>query len=123
MTSRQTVSDFLSDIRHGGSLDGASAIGEAVGEPHLIVRVALWRDTLGHITQARWRANTCATLIAYAELACDLIENGIALDEISSERLQAGVLGVHPQLRERADLVARAVRETQAISSRTGGSR
>ncbi len=88
---------------HAGSLEGASRVGEAVADGR-IVRIGVWRSGLG--VRARFRASACASLVAYAETACEALEAGARPDAAA---LRALVLGVHPRHHERADLVAAAV--------------
>jgi len=110
-----TVGDLLSDPSHGGPLDGASRIGEAVlGDRR--VRVGLWLDPDGRVQRARHRTSACAALIGYAEAACLLAEAGEPPGALRAGRLLAAVTGAHPLHRDRAELVARAL--AQALSSR-----
>ena len=80
--------------------------GERLGEAFQdgrIVRLGLWLDSAGGIRRARWKATTCAALMAYAEIACRLLEQGhdpTTLDE----PLSAAIVGVHPGHRARAAL-------------------
>jgi len=100
-----TVGDLLSDPSHGGALDGASRVGEAVlGDRH--VRVGLWLDGQ-RVVQARFMATTCASLVAYAEAACRALESGARAP--SAGALRSRVRGVHPGHLDRAEAVARAV--------------
>jgi hypothetical protein len=62
------------------------------------------------VVRARYRATTCASLIAYAEAACVLLEAGRAPAALAAVDLHGAVTGVHPGHRDRADLVAAAVR-------------
>jgi NifU-like protein involved in Fe-S cluster formation len=108
----RTVSQHVSDPRHAAAaLDGATNVGEAAGAQRLLVRLGVWRLG-GQVARARYRASTCASLIAYAEVACALLEAGAPPSEIDSARLRAEVPGVHPVHHDRADLVAAAVRAT-----------
>lgn len=88
---------------HAGSLAGAERVGEAA-DGGRIVRIGVWSRGAG--ARARFRASTCASLIAYAEVACAAIEAGAPAD---AGALRSLVLGVHPLHRDRADLVAGAV--------------
>ncbi len=108
---RRTVSQHVSDPRHGAAtLDGAAAVGEAAAGPQrLLVRLGVWRLG-GQVSRARYRASTCASLIAYAEAACALLEDGTPPSELHAARLREEVAGVHPVHHDRADLVAAAVR-------------
>ena len=86
--------------------------GQARGEPDLIVRIGLWRRG-ARIERARWKATTCPALMAYAELACELLEAGQHADATT---LREHLTGVHPVHHPCADLVARAV--VSALASR-----
>jgi hypothetical protein len=112
-----TVAEHLAHLRHAGALDGADHVGEASGGQRLLVRVGLWLDGAGRVARARYRATTCAALIAYAEAACALAEErgGGAL---GPERLRRMVRGVHPVHRARADLVALALARALASAPR-----
>lgn len=108
----RSVADHVADPRRAGPLDGG-AVGEAAGGNRLLVRVGLWwRD--GRVVRARWRATTCAALIAYAEVACALLEEGVAPERLDAEVLRARLPGVHPGQQDRAALVAAAVRAAAA---------
>ncbi|HTN51140.1 MAG TPA: hypothetical protein VML50_01955 [Anaeromyxobacter sp.] len=113
----RSVSEHVADPHRTAPLDGAQAIGEACGGSRLVVRVGLWRAG-DRIARARYRASTCASLIAYAEVACALLEEGAEPAGVTPEALRARVPGVHPGHRDRADLVAAAVR---AACGRAGG--
>ena len=106
----RTVTEHVGDPRHAArALEGASAVGEASGGLRLLVRIGVWREE-GRVVRVRYRASTCASLIAYAEVACALLEAGVPPAEVEAERLRAAVAGVHPVHHDRADLVAAAVR-------------
>ncbi len=113
MASR-TVADHLSDPRHAGSLEGAALAGVATSPPRLMVRLGLWLGPDGRVSRARYRATTCASLIAYAEAACALAEAGEDPARLDARRLRRAVAGVHPAHHDRADLVALAV--SRAVS-------
>ncbi|HEY6100443.1 MAG TPA: hypothetical protein VIW03_13485 [Anaeromyxobacter sp.] len=100
----RTVAECLERPAHAAPLDGATRVGEAAGGGRM-VRVGLWRD--GPAVRARFRASTCASLIAYAEVACEALEAGARPDAAALRTL---VRGVHPSHRDRAELVAAAVR-------------
>jgi hypothetical protein len=100
----RTVAERVEAPAHAGPLDGAPRVGEAGAEGR-IVRVGVWRD--GARVRARFRASACASLIAYAEAACEALEAGVRPDAAA---LRALVRGVHPRHLDRADLVAAAVR-------------
>jgi hypothetical protein len=59
---------------------------------------------------ARFRATSCASLIAYAEVACEAIEAGEREAAGDPDALRARLRGVHPHHHGRAALVAAAVR-------------
>jgi hypothetical protein len=106
----RSVSEHVADPRHAAAtLDGATEVGEAAGPLRLLVRLGVWRRGHG-VERARYRASACASLIAYAEVACGLLEAGIAPAEVHAVRLRAELPGVHPIHHDRADLVAAAVR-------------
>jgi len=109
MPPRRTVAEHVADPRHAGSLDGAALVGEAAGGDRLVVRVGLWLDDRGRVARACYRATTCASLIAYAEAACALVEAGERGAPPPPERVRAAVAGVHPLHHDRADLVALAL--------------
>jgi NifU-like protein involved in Fe-S cluster formation len=100
----RTVAECVDAPAHAGPLDGAARVGEAVADGR-IVRVGVWRD--GPRLRARFRASACASLIAYAEVACEALEAGRRPDAAA---LRALVRGVHPVHLDRADLVAAAVK-------------
>ena len=72
----RTVAEHVSDPRHAAAaLEGAAAVGQAAGPRRLLVRLGVWREG-GRIARARYRVSACASLIAYAEVACALLEAG-----------------------------------------------
>ncbi len=99
----RTVAECVDAPAHAGTLDGAWRVGEAA-DGGRIVRVGLSRS--GGRVRARFRASGCASLIAYAEVACEALEAGARPDAAA---LRALLLGVHPRHLDRADLVAAAV--------------
>jgi hypothetical protein len=99
-----TVAECVDDPAHAGPLDGAARLGEAAGDGR-VVRIGLFGT--GPARRARFRASTCASLIAYAEVACRELEAGRRPDAAA---LRALVRGVHPVHHDRAELVAAAVR-------------
>jgi hypothetical protein len=111
------VAEHLADPRHAGDLGGAPGLGEASSDG-LVVRLGVWRSGSG-VVRARFRATTCAALIAYAEAACRLAEDGALGPGDLAARIRAAVAGVHPARRGRADLVALALARALAAS---GGS-
>jgi hypothetical protein len=117
---RRTVADRVADPRHAGALGGAALAGEARGSPLLVVRVGLWVGRDGRVTRARYRASTCASLIAYAEAACELVEAGEDPGSVDARLLRAAVAGVHAVHHDRADLVALALSRALARPPVTG---
>ena len=117
MPPRRSVADHVGDPRHAGPLEGAALVGEAAGGDRLVVRVGLWLDEQGRIARARYRATTCASLIAYAEAACALAEAGEDVS-LGPARVRRAVAGVHPVHHDRAELVALAL--SRALERRPG---
>jgi hypothetical protein len=113
----RTVAEHLAELRHAGSLDGADRVGEAAGRERLLLRVGLWLDGAGRVERARYRATSCAALVAYAEAACALAEEGGARSP-AARRLRRAVRGVHPVHYDRADLVAVAFARALAAAPR-----
>ena len=64
----RSVAECVERPGHAGELVGAASIGEASAAGR-VVRIGLFADG-----RARFRATTCASLIAYAEVACQAIE-------------------------------------------------
>ncbi len=106
--NRRTVADRVSRALHAGATEGADAVVEAVADGRM-VRFGLWAGASGRVRQARFRATTCAALIAYADLACELLESGQPPERIDSRMLREALPGVHPAHLDRAELVARAL--------------
>ncbi len=98
----RTVSDCIAEPRHAGALEGATRVGEAARDGR-IVRIGVWPR--GGEVRARFRASACASLIAYAEIACEAIEAGAPADAAA---LRAALPDVHPGHLDRAELVAAA---------------
>ncbi len=119
----RTVADHVAEARHAGALEGAPLAGEAAGGARLLVRVGLWLDAAGRVSRARYRATTCASLIAYAEAACALAEAGEDVAGLDAARLRRAVAGVHPLHRDRAGLVALALARAAAPRTRTWAGR
>ncbi len=99
----RTVADCVEAPRHAGPVEGARRLGEACAGGH-IVRLGVFADG-----RARYRATTCASLIAYAEVACEALEAGVPAAALDGAGLRARVAGVHPLHLERATLVAAAI--------------
>jgi hypothetical protein len=68
-----------------------------------VVRIGVWHE--GRRVRARFRASTCASLIAYAQVACEALEAGAPHD---ARALRSRLAGVHPAHEDRAELVAAA---------------
>lgn len=107
----RTVAECIAEPAHAGALDGALRVGEAARDGR-IVRIGIWSG--GGAVRARFRASTCASLIAFAEVACEAIEAGAPAD---AQTLRAALRGVHPEHLDRADLVAVAARAALAEES------
>ncbi len=121
----RNVAQRVAELRWGGNAAAAPRRGEARGAGNLIVQVGLWADASGRVQRACWRASTCAALMAYADLACELLESGLAPAALDAQALQAALPGVHPLHFDRADLIVRAVRsacESKAETQAQGGS-
>jgi NifU-like protein involved in Fe-S cluster formation len=117
-----SVSDLVADPRHAGRVEGADVAGVATGGERLVVELGVWLDAAGRVVRARYRASTCASLIAYAEAACALLEGGEPPAAVGAARLRAAVAGVHPVHHDRADLVALALsRAGPERITRSGG--
>ena len=104
----RSVAECVERPGHAGDLTGAASIGEA-SLAGRVVRIGLFPDG-----RARFRATTCASLIAYAEVACQAIEAGVLPARLDADALRALVTGVHPAHLERAALVAEAIRAALA---------
>ncbi|HTT71199.1 MAG TPA: hypothetical protein VMG32_08235 [Anaeromyxobacteraceae bacterium] len=111
----RTVAEHLADLRYVGRFEGAERLGEACGDERLKVQVGLWWDSDQGAVRARYRATTCAALIAYAEAACALAERW-GPQAVTAARLREAVRGVHPAHRDRAGLVALAFARALALA-------
>jgi NifU-like protein involved in Fe-S cluster formation len=120
MVPPRTVAEHVADASHAGALDGATLDGLAAGSSRLVVRLGLWVEPDGRVSRACYRATTCASLIAYAEAACGLVEAGEDPARLDASRLRAVVAGVHPAHHDRADLVALALSRALARPPRPG---
>lgn len=114
-----TVGELVARASHAGPLDGADLVGEAAGAGRLLVRLGLWLDAGGSVARARFRATSCASLIAFAEAACALAESGAV--DLGPARLRDAVRGMHPRHRDRADLVALAFARANRGGARRSG--
>jgi hypothetical protein len=99
----RTVAEWVDGACHAGPLDGAARRGAASDEARL-VRIGVFPDG-----RARFRATTCAALIAYAEAACEALEAGVEPAHLDAAALRARVSGVHAVHLDRAALVASAI--------------
>ncbi len=121
----RSVAERVAELRWSGNPAGAPLRGEARGAGNLIVQLGLWADASGRVQRARWRASTCAALMAYADLACEILEAGLTPAALDTQALRAGLSSVHPLHFDRADLIVRAVRSALASKAETqtqGGS-
>jgi hypothetical protein len=107
--THRAVAERVQAPDHAGALEDAERIGEAADDER-VVRIGLFADG-----RARYRATTCASLIAYAEAACEAIEAGVSPATLDAGALCARVAGVHPGHLDRAALVAGAVRAASPI--------
>lgn len=114
----RTVSEHVSDPRHAGAVADADRVGAAEGGGGK-VSIGLWFDRMGRVQQALWTAapSDSDALAAYAEVACTLLESGVAPTTVDADALRRTVAGVEAQDQSQADLVA------QAISSALGSAR
>jgi hypothetical protein len=99
----RTVAEWIDRACHAGPVQGAARVGEASADGRL-VRIGLFPDG-----RARFRATSCASLLAYAEAACEALEAGVPPSRLDEAALRARVAGVHPSHHERAGLVADAL--------------
>lgn len=111
-----SVGDLLASPGHAGPIAGASSVGQAQRRGRS-VRIAVWRSG-GRIVRARFDASSCAALIASAELACRALEAGVPPERLDAAALRARIAGLHPAHRDRADLVAEALRALEEPGAR-----
>jgi hypothetical protein len=104
----RTVAECLAAPAHAGPLDGASCVGRAAREGRL-VEVGLWIAG-ARVLRARFRATTCASLIGYAEVACEALEASVPPRALGAAALRERLAGVHPAHLDRSELVAAALR-------------
>jgi hypothetical protein len=104
----RTVADCLADPTYAGPLDGASRVGRATDDGRA-VEIGLWTEG-SRVVRARYRASACASLIGYAEVACEALEASVPPARLGADALRARLAGVHPIHLDRAELVAAAVR-------------
>lgn len=103
----RTVGECVFAPAHAGHVDGAPRVGEAARGGR-VVRIGVWSGAAG--LRARFRATSCASLIAYAEVACEALESGTSGASLDASSLHVRLSGVHPDHRDRAEIVAAAVR-------------
>lgn len=101
---RRTVAECVDAPSHAGRIVGAVHVGAAARDGR-VVEIGVFADG-----RARFRATACATLIAYAEVACEALEGGATPPGLDAAALQDRLTGVHPDHLERAALVAAALR-------------
>jgi hypothetical protein len=108
---RRSISEHLADPRHAGSLDGADRIGNAGDAGGPSVAIGVWFDRMGRVQQARWTVTAPGSdaLGAYAEVACTLLEGGVAPATVDANALRRTLDGVTVPDQAQADLVARAI--------------
>ncbi len=111
----RTVGECVFAPAHTGPLDGASRVGEAARGGR-IVRIGVWHTADG--VRARFRATACASLVGYAEVACEALEAGMPGASLDAPSLAARLAGVHRAHLDRAEIVAAAVRAAFAGESR-----
>lgn len=104
----RTVAECLAEPTYSGPLDGASHVGRAARDGR-VVEVGLWLDR-ARVVRARYRATTCASLIGYAEVACEALEASVPPGLLGAAELRERLAGVHPAHLERSELVAAAIR-------------
>jgi hypothetical protein len=108
---RRSISEHLAEPRHAGSLDGADRIGKAEEAGGPAVSIGVWFDRMGRVQQARWTATTSDSdaLAAYAEVACALLESGVAPATVDASALRRTLDDVRAPDQGQAELVARAI--------------
>jgi hypothetical protein len=106
----RTVSEHVNDPRHAGAVDDADRVGAVDGHSGK-VSIGLWFDRMGRVQQARWIAapSESDALAAYAEVACTLLESGVAPTTVDAGALRRTVAGVEVRDQSQADLVADAI--------------
>ena len=95
---RRSVGDLVSHPIHAGDVREAPLRGQASRPDRLVVWLGLWPGAPGAPTRARFKAATCASLLAFAELTCELLEDGAAPETIDGYR--ARMLALFESLRE-----------------------
>lgn len=113
-----TAGSLIASADHGGDIAGAAAVGCSTDPEGRRVELALWPGTP---PRARFMATSCAGLLAFAELACRLVEAGVPPARLDAAALRAGLTGLHPAHAERADLVAQALSRASAALTPTKG--
>jgi NifU-like protein involved in Fe-S cluster formation len=107
---RRTVTDFVLNQCRREARQLATPAGEicrALDGAEVQFAVAL---DAGNVADVRYRASSCATLIAYAELLGDLVVGAPVAEamRLSPDRLAEALPGVPGQRQDRAALVVRA---------------
>jgi len=109
---RRTVGDRVRTTRWSAPTGDADACAEGTRpDERLVLRVGLWVEG-GTVAAARFRATTCATLLALADAACEWAE-GRPVAEVAAVAppvLLALLPDVPEGRRDRASLVAAALR-------------
>jgi hypothetical protein len=107
---KRSISDRAIDPRHAGVAEGADRVGDAHRGAGESVTLGLWLDDLGRVRKARWTATPTDSdaLAAYAEVACTLLESGVAPTSVDAAALRR-TLDLAPAHDGDADLVAEAI--------------
>jgi hypothetical protein len=113
-----SAGDLIAAASHGGELAGAAAVGRSADAEGRLVEIGLWP---GPVPRARFKATSCAGLLAFAELACRLVESGVPAERLDAAALRAGLTGLHPAHAGRANLVAQALSRASAALTRMEG--
>jgi hypothetical protein len=108
---RRSIFDHVTDPRHAGLVEGADRRGEAAGEGASKVSIGIWYDRMGRVQQARWTATgrDADALAAYAEMACALLESGVAPSTVDAGALRRSLEGVRAPDQHQANYVAEAI--------------
>lgn len=93
-------------------MDGADRVGTASGSAGERVLLGIWWDRMGRIQKARWTATPSSesdALAAYAEVACTLLESGVAPTSVDAGALRRTLDTVRAPEDRQADVVAAAI--------------
>jgi hypothetical protein len=114
---QRSISDPAADPRHAGATDGADRVGSAAAAGERVL-IGMWLDRMGRVEKARWTATPSESdaLAAYAEVACTLLESGVAPGTVDASALRRTLDGVRPADERRADLVASAIASALGIA-------